>query len=38
MQNVIAVESMTCRPRLSTSKWLTASSFTASGLVRGSAL
>ena len=38
MQNVMAVESMTCRPRLNTSKWLTVSSFTASGFVRGSAL
>ena len=35
MQKVIAVESMTCRPRFSTSKWLTWSSFTASGLLRG---
>ena len=38
MQNVIAVESITLRPRLITSKWVTSSSFTADGSRRGSAL
>src|SRR5262245_48401772 len=37
MQNVIAVESITCNPRESTSKWLNRSSLTASGSRRGSA-
>src|SRR5262249_48365361 len=37
MQNVIAVESITFRPRLSTSKWLSDASFFASGFVCGSA-
>ena len=38
MQNVMAVESITFRPLLRISKWLTSVSFTAVGSSRGSAL